>query len=150
MSSFAESGTVLESRFLRTYYTAYSRVKFESVCARAGSLRELTADAPADLADSPYFIGSIFPQMLLGNLVHPPTAIVRRQRLREAGGFENEVTAAAPTTTTSTFASHSAARSRSSTRRRFSIACTRDRSRTPRPSVKHTATSRSSPIGAGR
>jgi len=92
MSAFADSGTILATRHLRSYYTAYSRVNFEAACTYAGALGELNADAPEDLATAPYRIGNIFKEMLAGNLVHPPTAIIRRERLRQAGGWQHEVT----------------------------------------------------------
>jgi glycosyltransferase involved in cell wall biosynthesis len=92
MSSFTDGGTILDERHLRTYYSVYNLVNLEETCTRPGALAELTPDAPADLADCPYYVGDIFSHMFIGNLVHPPTAIVRRERLRKSGPFEPEVT----------------------------------------------------------
>jgi glycosyltransferase involved in cell wall biosynthesis len=81
-------GTPDHTRYLRTLYNAFNLIDFDSMLARAGSVRELTSEAPSSVLDAPYFVGNIFDQMFLGNIVHPPTAILRRSRLRQAGKFE--------------------------------------------------------------
>jgi glycosyltransferase involved in cell wall biosynthesis len=92
MSTFEKPGELLERRFLRTYYQAYNEVDIEKVCARIGTVRDLSAKAPAEWQDAPYLVGDLFTQLFLGNLIHPPTAIIRRERFRQAGGFEPEIT----------------------------------------------------------
>jgi glycosyltransferase involved in cell wall biosynthesis len=92
MSTFETAGTVLAERHLRTYYSAYNEVRFEETTEPAGSVSSLVPGAPRDLAACPYFVADIFPDMYSGNLVHPPTAIVTRDRLRQAGAFQPEVT----------------------------------------------------------
>ena len=94
MSTFETAGVVLAERHLRDYYSAYNDVRFEETYEPAGLLSSLLHDAPGDLAASPYFVADIFPHMYSGNLVHPPTAIVRRERLRKSGPFQPEVTGA--------------------------------------------------------
>jgi len=92
MSTFARDQQVIVERYLRSYYGAYSDVNIEQVCTRAGTLADISTDAPAELSGCPYYTGNIFREMLAGNLVHPPTAVMRRERLRLAGGFQPEVT----------------------------------------------------------
>jgi len=92
MSTFSVPGEVMAERFLRTHYAAYGQIAIESLCRRAGALRDLDAAAPRHLLDAPYYVGELFDQMFLGNLVHPPTAIVRRERLQQSGPFEPHVT----------------------------------------------------------
>ncbi len=92
MSTFETLGRVIDERHLRTYYAAYRRIDMEKKFNRRGSLRDLTPDAPPALHDCPYYDANVFDAMFMGNLVHPPTAIVRRSRLRESGRFEPEVT----------------------------------------------------------
>jgi hypothetical protein len=94
MSTFETAGTVLAERHLRTYYSAYNEVRFGETGEPAGSLSILVHGAPSDLGACPYFVADIFPHMYSGNLVHPPTAIVRRERLRQAGPFQPEITGA--------------------------------------------------------
>ena len=92
MSTFTEPGVIIAERNLREGYAVYQSVRIEELCQRKGSLRDLDPEAPAVHLDSRYLVGNIFDAMFLGNLVHPPTAIVRRDRLRQAGGFERDVT----------------------------------------------------------
>jgi len=95
MSSFTDDGTILEERHIRTYYSAYREVDITRQCQRGGKLADLIGNgAPDALAECPYYIGNIFDTMFLGNMVHPPTAIVRRARLQESGPFDPEVTGA--------------------------------------------------------
>ncbi len=92
MSTFASAGEILAERHLRTYYSAYDIVDFDSAHLPAGTLSDLISDAPSALADCPYYIADVFHHMFSGNLVHPSTAIVRRERLRKSGPFEPEIT----------------------------------------------------------
>jgi glycosyltransferase involved in cell wall biosynthesis len=92
MSTFTSIGEILSLRHLRTYYAVYESVNFERTHRRAGTLTELVSDAPPDLAECPYYVADVFKEMFGGNLVHPSTAIVRRERLQKSGPFEPEVT----------------------------------------------------------
>jgi hypothetical protein len=44
------------------------------------------------LGDGRFYIGDILSPMLLGNLVHTSTVLLRRQRLRQVGGFDTSLT----------------------------------------------------------
>jgi len=92
MSTFETAGRVIAERHLRDYYSAYSLVNLEARHAPAGQLRELIDAAPSKMASSPFYIFDVFHEMFSGNLVHPSTAVVTRDRLRESGPFEPEVT----------------------------------------------------------
>jgi glycosyltransferase involved in cell wall biosynthesis len=92
MSTFMNSGRIDEERHLRTFYSAYKSVNFEATHGRSGVLSDLVDDIAPDLATSPYYLADVFQYMFSGNLVHPSTAIVRRERLRRAGPFQPEVT----------------------------------------------------------
>ena len=92
MSTFEVSGEVIAERHLRDYYSAYELVNLEANQSLAGTLSDLVNDAPANLACCPYYICDVFHEMFSGNLVHPSTAIVRRDRLRKSGPFEPEIT----------------------------------------------------------
>jgi glycosyltransferase involved in cell wall biosynthesis len=94
MSSFADDGTILEERHIRNYYSVYRAVDLGAMMRRVGTVADLGVDAPTDIATCPYHIGDIFDAMFIGNLVHPPTAIVRRSRLQGSGPFQPEITGA--------------------------------------------------------
>lgn len=92
MSAFRNAGEILAERHLRTYYSVYSVVNFEQTHERAGTLSDLVADAPVGFATCPYYVADVFHHMFSGNLVHPSTAVVRRDRLQKSGPFEPEIT----------------------------------------------------------
>jgi Glycosyl transferase family 2 len=92
MSSFVTSGVIVNERHLRTYYAVYSRFEVTKLCTRSGTLGSLSTDAPPAHGPALYYIGSVFREMFFGNLVHPPTAVVRRSRLQKSGPWEPEVT----------------------------------------------------------
>jgi glycosyltransferase involved in cell wall biosynthesis len=92
MSTFATFGVTLSERHLREYYSAYELVEFDRKHKAVGVLSDLIATAPPDLRGAPYYVADVFHHMFSGNLVHPSTAIVRRDRLRQSGPFEPQIT----------------------------------------------------------
>jgi glycosyltransferase involved in cell wall biosynthesis len=92
MSTFTHTGEILSERHLRVYYSVYDSVNFERSRRPAGTLADLVPDAPPNFAECPYYVADVFQDMFGGNLVHPPTAIVRRERLQKSGPFEPEIT----------------------------------------------------------
>lgn len=92
MAAVDEQGTVLDEKYLRTFYDAHALAHLEQVLAHAGTLRRLWPGAPPDVASAPVYAGDIFSQMLLGNLVHTSTVVLRRDRLRRAGEFDASLT----------------------------------------------------------
>jgi hypothetical protein len=79
---------VIGQTYLRQYYSAHRRVRIEGVMDRAGVLRDFWPAAPPEAADRPFYRGDIFSHMILGNLVHTSTVLIRRDRLARAGGFD--------------------------------------------------------------
>jgi hypothetical protein len=91
MSSFA-NGEILSERHLRKYYSAYSLVNLEGTHTPVGTLSDLHAGTPEKFAACPYYVADVFELMFNGNLVHPSTAVLRRERLQKSGWFEPQVT----------------------------------------------------------
>ena len=93
MSTFETLGEILAERHIRAYYSAYGVADFDHT-QTAGVVGDLlpVGGAPAAFADCRYYVADVFNHMFSGNLVHPSTAIVRRERLRQSGPFEPEVT----------------------------------------------------------
>jgi glycosyltransferase involved in cell wall biosynthesis len=93
MSAFVDDPDhIVEDRYLRSFYTAYQRFDIAGVLQLAGTVGDVSADAPARVRDCPYYVGSVFREMFIGSLVQPSTAVVRRERVRKAGGFDFELT----------------------------------------------------------
>ena len=91
MTATSEHGEVLQERYLRTFYDAHAVARLDQVFERAGALRDVWADAPAAVAGATVWKGEIFSQMLLGNLVHTSTVVLRRERLRRVGLFDTSL-----------------------------------------------------------
>jgi GT2 family glycosyltransferase len=88
MRAIDEGGYLLHDRYLREFYATYRTVRIEDVCEHAGSLGDAWEDAPADVAAAPFYMGDIFSPMILGNLVHTSTVLLRRERVGVTGGFD--------------------------------------------------------------
>jgi glycosyltransferase involved in cell wall biosynthesis len=92
MTAISETGLVLHERFLRKFYDAHESARVEEVFEHLGPLERVWPSAPAELAGALVYKGDIFQEMLLGNLVHTSTVLLRRDRLREVGGFDTSLT----------------------------------------------------------
>jgi glycosyltransferase involved in cell wall biosynthesis len=88
MSAIDDAGVKLHSRYLRTFYTAHRKVRIEELLNRHTTLGQVWQLAPEAEARSPVLAGNIFPQILLGNLVHTSTVMLRRSRQLLVGGFD--------------------------------------------------------------
>jgi glycosyltransferase involved in cell wall biosynthesis len=91
MKAVDGDGRVLHEAYLRRMYSAYRQVPPERVCARIEALGELCPEAPAEVAGRPCYKGDIFEALILGNLVHTSTVLMRRERVRQAGGFDESL-----------------------------------------------------------
>ena len=88
MTAVTDAGELVEERHLRTFYGAYAEVEIEQVLARQGTLGELMPGADPAIASAPVYTGDLFSHLLLGSLVHTPTVVMRRDRVRQTGGFD--------------------------------------------------------------
>jgi hypothetical protein len=88
MTAISEQGVVLHDRYLRIFYYAHALARIDEVCTRVDGVSRVWEQAPADVAGAPILVGDIFSRILLGNLVHTSTLVVRRSRLREAGEID--------------------------------------------------------------
>lgn len=88
MVAIDDDGRCLDEAHLRNFYAAYRELPTYDFFERSGKLADLWPEAPEQLAQRPYYLGDIFSQMLLGNLVHTSTVLLRRDRLQLVGGFD--------------------------------------------------------------
>ncbi len=88
MTAVDERGAVVEENYLRTFYDAHQLARVEEVFEVAGPIERFSPTTPSALAGRPVYRGDIFSQMLLGNLVHTSTVLLRRERLRNVVGFD--------------------------------------------------------------
>ncbi len=88
MTAVDGEGRVRAARYLRTMYTAHRDVDIADVCKSTARLGTVWPDAPADLTAQAVYVGEIYPYMLLGNLVHTSTVLLRRTWAQQVGGFD--------------------------------------------------------------
>jgi glycosyltransferase involved in cell wall biosynthesis len=91
MTAVNPDGHVVEQRHLRTFYGAHALARIERVLEGTRALQGIWAEAPNDVATAPTYKGDLFSSMLLGNLVHTSTVVLRRDRLRIVGGFDTSL-----------------------------------------------------------
>jgi glycosyltransferase involved in cell wall biosynthesis len=91
MVAASESGEIISAAYLRQMYSAHKQVRIEDLCTEALTLESAWPNAPATVAQRPFYTVDLFSQMILGNLVHTSTVLLRRDRLRRVGGFDEQL-----------------------------------------------------------
>ena len=86
-----ESGASISSAYLRTMYSAYSRVDTSRVMAARARVAAFGVVGTEPFAARQILSGDLFPYMLLGNLVHTSTVMLRRERVKATGGFDESL-----------------------------------------------------------
>ena len=82
------AGNVVDNRYLRVMYEAHSRVDIDRAMREVETLGKLTSVVPNEVASAPVRIGDLFSEILLGNLLHTSTVLIRRAWVEEIGGFD--------------------------------------------------------------
>jgi glycosyltransferase involved in cell wall biosynthesis len=88
MTAVNDNSEVIREKYLSTMYSVYQRIKTEEHLPHHGMVRDFWIDCPADLQHVSFRYGDIYSSMFLGNLVHPPTALLRRQHVHKTGGLD--------------------------------------------------------------
>lgn len=86
MEAVDPNENVVSDRYLRKMYSAYQWFRSEDLFTVCHSLKEITGKTPTD-GDGKVYVGDIFSQMIMGNLVHTSTVVLRRERLERVVGF---------------------------------------------------------------
>ncbi len=88
MEAIRPDGTVTHPRYLRVMYSAYQWFeKKEDLFTKSWSLREICGDTVCPDEACRFYVGDIFSQMIMGNLVHTSTVLLSRERLSKVKGF---------------------------------------------------------------
>jgi glycosyltransferase involved in cell wall biosynthesis len=91
MEAIAPDGGVRHARFLRRMYGAYRWFPLETLFDAS---LPLPRAAGLDPAGARLWAGDIYGPMVVGNLVHTSTALLRRERLEQVGRFDESFGAA--------------------------------------------------------
>lgn len=88
MTAVNPVGVVVSKSHLKTMYHVYQKIKAEDYLSNSGLVKDVCPDSPPDVAQASFRYGDIFSPMFMGNLVHPPTALMRRKHLCCTGGLD--------------------------------------------------------------
>lgn len=88
MEAVDPAGMRLHERYLRIMYNAYSYFGEGELFKNGTTLARLAPHLAAPAADVKVSSGDIFSQMIMGNLVHTSTVLLRRERFEKVKGFD--------------------------------------------------------------
>lgn len=86
MEAVDPQGAVVDSKYLRTMYDAYRWFRTEDLFGESCRLAE-AVPALHEAAGGTFYVGDIFSPMIMGNLVHTSTVLIRRERFEKVKGF---------------------------------------------------------------
>jgi glycosyltransferase involved in cell wall biosynthesis len=87
MEAVDPNGRVLDPRHLRTMYKAYRWWRSEDLFPERYPLEAVAPGLGRLASGASAYAGDIFSQMVMGNLVHTSTVLLRRERLEAVGRF---------------------------------------------------------------
>lgn len=88
MTAVDTDGRVEAEYYLKTFYTAYRWFSSNDLFDQSRSLAEIEPDLALVVGDRRVYSGEIYSQMIMGNLVHTSTVLLTRERLGQAGFFD--------------------------------------------------------------
>lgn len=91
MEAVDAGGNIIASRYLRRMYSAYRWFTPDELFAVSCPLPLVSGGLPTAPSDSRLYYGDIFSQMVMGNLVQTSTVLIRRERLEQVRGFNEEL-----------------------------------------------------------
>jgi GT2 family glycosyltransferase len=91
MEMINPSGHVVEPRYLRHMYTAYRWFSDDDLFPQTFALAELAPDLAGVVGAARLRVGNLFSKMIMGNLVHTSTVMLRRERLERVRAFDESL-----------------------------------------------------------
>jgi glycosyltransferase involved in cell wall biosynthesis len=91
MEAVNPGGDIVSRSYLRTMYSAYQWFpREEQLFPQSFTLAEIAPGLGTLVDGRRLYTGEIFSQMIMGNLVHTSTVLLRRERLEKVRGFNEE------------------------------------------------------------
>jgi glycosyltransferase involved in cell wall biosynthesis len=91
MRAVDAEGRLLNPMYLRTMYSAYRWFTPEQLYDKTCPMSEIMIPIPDAISTAVARSGDIFSPMLMGNLVHTSTVLLRRSRLEQVRGFDESM-----------------------------------------------------------
>jgi GT2 family glycosyltransferase len=87
MSAIDAKGKVVYERYLRPGYDAYREVDFDALMPQVATLGDVYKSAPPAVRSAVVRMGDLSSAIIMGNLVHTSTVLVRRDWIHAVGGL---------------------------------------------------------------
>lgn len=91
MSAVSTGGALVAERYLKRFYGTYRLFSSDDLFDRSLPLAEIAPGLSAEVGDHRAYAGEIYAPMVMGNLVHTSTVLLRRDRLQASGFFDEAV-----------------------------------------------------------
>ena len=91
MQAIDGEGREVSSAYIRTMYSAWSHFATDDLFVEHVPVGHIAPDLGSEYNARLFHHGEIFSQMLVGNLVHTSTVLLRRDRLERVGGFDESM-----------------------------------------------------------
>jgi hypothetical protein len=91
MEAVGPDGKVIDRNYLRSMYGAYRWFTRGELFSRSYPLARIAPEMAPVVGNGSLSTGDIFSQMVMGNLVHTSTVLLRRERLAKVRGFNEEL-----------------------------------------------------------
>ena len=91
MEALNPAGDVTHEKYLRTMYSSYRWFGPDDLFDESRLAAEVVPEIRDVVGAARVYCGDVFSQMLMGNLVHTSTVLLRRERLEAVGGFDPEL-----------------------------------------------------------
>lgn len=88
MDAIHPDGRPLKNQFLKTMYSSYKNLGQEPLFSSHEKVGDVLANCPSELTDAALSVGNIYSKMFMGNLVHTPTVVLRRDWAEQVGPFD--------------------------------------------------------------
>jgi len=91
MTAVGTDGVQVAGRYLKRFYGAYRMFSSADLFDRSLPLAEVAPQLASSVGGDRLHCGEIYPQMVMGNLVHTSTVLLRKDRLAASGFFDESV-----------------------------------------------------------
>ena len=88
MEAIDPNGRVFNHAYIRSMYSTYALFTQDQLFAHSVPLRSVEPSMEAVVGAASLRMGMIFSQMIMGNLVHTSTVLIRRERLEKVAAFD--------------------------------------------------------------
>ncbi|MGS0999218.1 glycosyltransferase family 2 protein [Rhodanobacter sp. UC4451_H18] len=88
MEAIDPNGRVFNRAYIRTMYSTYALFPQDQLFPHSVPLRSVAPSMEAVVGTASLRMGMIFSQMIMGNLVHTSTVLIRRERLEKVAAFD--------------------------------------------------------------